>query len=43
MEKNLFQNNKANEGAGIYISDHSTVIFGENSVVAFIQNSANFK
>ena len=39
----LFQSNRANDSAGIYISDHSTVIFGENSDVKFIQNSADFK
>ena len=39
----LFLNNTAENGAGIYISDHSTVTFGENSDVRFIQNSANFK
>jgi len=27
---------------GIYISDHSTVIFDKKSYVAFIQNFANF-
>ena len=36
-----FHNNMAKNGAGIYISDHSTVLFGENSNVAFIENSAN--
>jgi len=41
--KNLLQNNKAKKAAGIYVSDHSTVIFDENSDVAFIHNSANFK
>ena len=39
--KNLFQNNTAEDGAGIYISAHSTVIFGRNSDVAFIENSAH--
>ena len=29
--KILFQNNTAKNGSGIYISDHSTVIFNENS------------
>ena len=38
--KVLFQNNKAQKGTGIYVSDHSTVIFGKNSKVSFIQNSA---
>jgi len=40
--KVLFQNNKANKGAGIYISDHSTVIFGENSDIASINNTADY-
>ena len=39
--KVLFQSNIAEDGAGIYISDHSTVIFGKSSNVAFIQNLAN--
>ena len=38
--KLLFQNNTAKSGAGIYITDHSTVIFNRNSNVAFIQNTA---
>jgi len=37
--KNLFQNNKAGKYGGIYIRNYSTVIFNENSDVAFIQNS----
>ena len=37
----LFKNNRAENGAGIYISDHSTVIFGENSNVKFINNSVD--
>ena len=37
----LFQNNTAKRGTGIYITLHSTVIFGRNSNVAFIQNSAD--
>ena len=41
FEKVLFQNNTAENGAGIYMKDHSTVIFGKNSDAAFIQNSAN--
>ena len=36
----LFQNNTAKYGAGIYTTDHSTVLFGDNSDVSFIQNSA---
>ena len=39
--KNFFHNNTAEIGAGIYISDHSTVIFGETSDITFTQNSAN--
>ena len=42
-EKNLFQNNTAENGAGIYIIDHSTVVFGENTNVAFIKNSADYR
>ena len=38
--KVLFQNNIAENGAGIYICDHSTVVFNKNSNVAFIQNVA---
>ena len=38
--KILFQNNTADYGAGIYVSDHSTVIFSENSTVTFTQNFA---
>ena len=41
--KILFENNTAEDGAGIYISDHSTVTFVNNSEVTFIQNSAKFK
>ena len=36
----LFQKNTAVYGPGIYISDHSTVIFGENSKATFAQNFA---
>ena len=39
--KNLLENNTAQKGVGIYISDLSTVIFGRNSYAAFIQNSAH--
>ena len=35
----LFENNVAENGAGIYMSNHSTVIFGENSNTKFINNS----
>ena len=38
----LFKNNRAENGAGIYIRDHSTVIFGENSNVKFINNSVDY-
>ena len=41
FEKVLFQNSTAGNGAGIYMKDHSTVIFGNNSDVEFIQNSAD--
>ena len=41
--KILFENNTAEDGVGIYISDHSTVTFVNNSEVKFIQNSAKFK
>ena len=36
----LFQNNTGKNGTGIYIRDHSTVLFGENSEVKFVQNFA---
>ena len=38
--KILFQNNTADHGAGIYVSDHSIVIFREYSNVTFTQNFA---
>ena len=38
--KILFQNNTADLGAGIYVSDHSIVIFREYSNVTFTQNFA---
>ena len=38
--KILFQHNTANYGTGIYISDHSTVVFGEDSNVKFLKNTA---
>ena len=38
--KNIFQNNRAKDGTAIHISDHSTVIFSENSDVTFTQNFA---
>ena len=37
----LFQNNTGENGTGIYIRDHSNVVFGENSEVTFTQNFAN--
>ena len=39
--KVLFQNNRAKIGTGIYIGDNSTAVFGRNSDVEFIQNSAD--
>ena len=36
--KFFFQNNIAESGAGIYVSNHSTIVFGENSDVTFTQN-----
>ena len=39
----LFANNIAENGPGIYITDHSTVTFDKNSDVKFIQNFANYK
>ena len=39
----LFQHNAAEDGAGIHISNHSTVVFGENSNVTFLQNTADEK
>ena len=41
-EKVLFHNNTAENGVGIYVTDHSTVVFCENSVVAFKHNSADY-
>ena len=35
----LFENNVAEDGAGIYINDHSTVIFDDNSNIKFINNT----
>ena len=37
----LFHNNTAENGVGIYVTDHSTVVFGKNSDVAFKHNSAD--
>ena len=39
----LFQRNIAKDGAGIHINDHSTVLFGDNSNVTFLQNTADGK
>ena len=39
--KGFFQYNTAEIGTGIYITEHSSVIFGENSNTTFIHNSAN--
>ena len=41
IENNIFQNNTGENGAGIYISDYSTVIFGENSNTTFINSFVN--
>ena len=38
---NLFKNHRAENGAGIYISDHSAVVFCENSNVKFMNNSVD--
>ena len=38
----LFDNNKAEFGAGIFVSNHSTLIFSEKSNVTFNQNTANY-
>ena len=40
-KKVIFQNNYAENGAGIYMNVLSTVAFGENSDVEFVHNSAN--
>ena len=37
----LFENNVAEDGTGIYVSGHSTVMFGENSNTIFINNTAD--
>ena len=42
LGKVLFHNNTAENGVGIYVTDHSTVVFGKNSDVSFIQNSADY-
>ena len=41
--KVLFQKNVGEDGAGIYISDHSTVVFDVNSNVTFYLNFADFR
>ena len=40
--KNLFINNTVDNTGGIYISDHSTVVFNKSSNVTFIKNFSNF-
>ena len=37
----LFENNLAKNGAAIYISEHSTIIFGNNSTTKFSYNNAS--
>jgi len=37
----ILENNIAENGAAIYISDYSTVIFGNNSNVKFVNNSVS--
>ena len=39
----LFQYNRANDSAGIYISDHSTVIFDNDADVKFVHNFAKYR
>ena len=39
-EKVLFQHNEAKYGAGIYITDHSAVVFDKTSDIMFFANSA---
>ena len=39
----LFQHNTAENGAGMYVTEHSSVAFSKNSNAAFIHNSANYK
>ena len=41
--KTLFWNNFADDGSGIYITNQSTIIFGENADVDFTENIANHK
>ena len=41
MGNTLFERNVGKQGTGIYISDNSTVVFGENSNVTFNNNSAD--
>ena len=36
-----FENNVAENGAGIYISDHSTILFDKNSIVKYNNNYAS--
>ena len=42
LERVVFKNNTAENGTGIYMKDHSTVILGKNSHVSFIHNSADY-
>ena len=42
LGKVLFHNSTAENGVGIYATDHSTVIFDKNSYVAFKHNSADY-
>ena len=41
MGNTLFESNAGKQGTGIYIHYNSTVVFGENSNVTFINNSAD--
>ena len=36
----LFEQNKATDGGGLFVSDHASVVFNESSVVTFSQNVA---
>ena len=38
----LFQSNKARDGSGINVRGYSAIVFGENSNIAFVQNSAKY-
>ena len=41
--KTVFSNNIATNGSGIYITNHSTVMFGKHSEVVFTENIADYK